>query len=129
VQRDLFRRFLLDGDDREVDEGQVVAGGERAGDAVARGDALVDDRLGQRAGLAPARPRTSASLSAATRPVAASRSATSSAVALTFACGCSGSAGARVSPGVPTVRRTGGCWSSNSLKAIPRTSYRQIGPP
>ncbi len=50
VQRDLFRRFLLDGDDREVDEGQVVAGGERAGDAVARGDALVDDRLGQRAG-------------------------------------------------------------------------------
>ena len=59
VQRDLLRRLLVDCDEREVDERQLVACREHAGDALARGDTLVDERRGERARLlgAPSRER------------------------------------------------------------------------
>ena len=49
VQRDLLGRVLVDAREGEVDEGDLVADGERAGDSLRRRDALVDDRLCQRA--------------------------------------------------------------------------------
>ena len=51
VQRDLLRRVLVDADEREVDERQLVPGGEHPRDALAGGDALLDERRGERACL------------------------------------------------------------------------------
>ena len=44
------RCLRVDARARDVDERQLVARGERSGDAFTGGDALVDQRLGQRAG-------------------------------------------------------------------------------
>ena len=77
VQRDLSRGFLVDADEREVDERQLVPGREDPRDALARGDAFLDERRASEPCCA--RPRASASLSAGTSLVAASRSTTSSA--------------------------------------------------
>ena len=49
VERDLLGRILVDAGEREVDEGDLVADGERARDPLRRRDALVDDRLRERA--------------------------------------------------------------------------------
>jgi hypothetical protein len=49
VYRDLLGRLVLDADEREVDERELEAAGERARKTFARGDALVQDRLRERA--------------------------------------------------------------------------------
>ena len=49
VQRDLLGRVLVDAREREVDERDLIADGERARDSLGRRDALVDDRLRERA--------------------------------------------------------------------------------
>ncbi len=51
VQRDEACGRLVHFREGEVDEGELMAGGEDPGDAVARGDALLDERLGEGAGL------------------------------------------------------------------------------
>jgi hypothetical protein len=47
VERNLVRRLFVDAGQREVDERQLVARRERPGDALARGDVLLDQRLGE----------------------------------------------------------------------------------
>ena len=49
VQRNLLGSLLVDAREREVDERDLVADCERAGDPFRRRNALVDDRLGERA--------------------------------------------------------------------------------
>ena len=49
VQRDLGGRLLVDAGERQVDERDLIADGERARDPLGRRDALVDDRLRKRA--------------------------------------------------------------------------------
>jgi hypothetical protein len=51
VHRDLLRGLLHHADERQVDERQLEAAGERAREALARRDALVEDRLCERAAL------------------------------------------------------------------------------
>jgi hypothetical protein len=51
VQRDVTRGFLLDADERQVDVRELEAAGERARNALGRGDALVQDGLSERATL------------------------------------------------------------------------------
>jgi hypothetical protein len=51
VHRDLAGRLLLDADEGEVDERELEAAGARAREPLARGDALVHDRLRERAAL------------------------------------------------------------------------------
>ena len=51
VERHLLRRLVVDRVDREVDERELEARRERARDALARRDALVEDRLRERTAL------------------------------------------------------------------------------
>ena len=51
VELHLLRRLVVHRVDREVDERELEASGERAGDALARRDALVEDRLRERTSL------------------------------------------------------------------------------
>ena len=76
----------------------------------------------------PARPRTSASLSGVTRPVAERRSTTSSAIVLTAIPEASGCAPvpAAWSPGEPTVRRFGGRSESISLIRVIGSAERAL---
>ena len=54
VQGDQARRLFVHVREGEVDERELVARGQDPGDAVARGDALLDERLREGAGLAGA---------------------------------------------------------------------------
>ena len=67
-QRDHLRRLGVDARDREVDERQVVLLGEAARDAERAREALVDQRVGERA-AACARVRAASSLSGGSRPL------------------------------------------------------------
>ena len=51
VQRQLSRGVLVDRDDREVDERELMTGGKHPCDALARGDALLDEGRAERASL------------------------------------------------------------------------------
>src|SRR5581483_3312078 len=51
VRRDLLGGVVVDAREAEVDEGELVACGEHARDAVARRDAFLDERRRERAGL------------------------------------------------------------------------------
>ena len=51
VERDGLDRVFADAGEREVDERELVARGEHPRDALRRGDALVDERLRERAAL------------------------------------------------------------------------------
>ncbi len=51
VERHLLRSLVVDRVDCEIDERQLEAGRERTRDALAGRDALIEDRLGQRAAL------------------------------------------------------------------------------
>ena len=54
MQRNLLGSVSRDARQSQVDEGDLVADGERAGDPLGRGDTLVDDRLRERAVARPA---------------------------------------------------------------------------
>ena len=54
VERNDLPCFRVDARERQVDERELVARGEHARDALARGDAFVDDRLRDGAALARA---------------------------------------------------------------------------
>jgi hypothetical protein len=56
MQWDLVGGLVVDAREREVDEGHLVASGERTRDAFARRDVLLDQRLRERAALAHAAP-------------------------------------------------------------------------
>ena len=51
MERDGLDRVFADAGEREVDERELVARGEHPRDALRRGDALVDERLRERAAL------------------------------------------------------------------------------